>query len=188
MGRRSTQAAAHGVLACVTACLVGCHPSGTCIKFDDVAAQTTYNVGAVAATSGANINVEQFTWISGSITTNGTAMIDATNHAGGTQNAMHTNNVNLRFTPGQHVTKVTMKFADLGGNENLTINGAFANIAKIVDLNNTTLGGVQVSVHAVLGGPGAQPNNWYGTIKLTGPITGFSIGGQELWIDDVCWE
>lgn len=177
-----------GLLALAAACLVGCHPQATCVGFDDVAAGTTYNVGAVAATSGTTVNVEQFFWSSGTVTTNGTARIDAVNHAGGTLNAMRANNVNLRFTPGQGATRVTIRFADLGGNENLMVNGSTANIGKIVDLNNTSLGGVQVSVNAVLGGPGAQPNNWYGTLKLTGSVTSFSIGGQELWIDDVCWE
>jgi hypothetical protein len=29
-------------------------------------------------------------------------------------------------------------------------------------------------------------NGERGSIELVGPITSFSVGGQELWIDEVC--
>lgn len=31
-----------------------------------------------------------------------------------------------------------------------------------------------------------QGNNWYGQMILDGNINSFSIGGQELYLDDVC--
>ena len=73
-----------------------------------------------------------------------------------------------------------MKFADCGGNENISINDEFLNVAQIIDIDGQVLGGVTISVNAVEMG-----NQWKGTIELHGTINSFRIGGQELWIDDV---
>jgi hypothetical protein len=31
-----------------------------------------------------------------------------------------------------------------------------------------------------------QGSNWYGIFILDGNIKEFSIGGQELWLDEIC--
>lgn len=57
----------------------------------------------------------------------------------------------------------------------------FQNVANLVDLNGSSISGVQITVNA-----NQQGNNWYGTMDLDGTINDFTIGGQELWLDDVC--
>lgn len=155
--------------------------SGCCVKFEDVAPGTQYPVGQTFYTSGTNITVEQFQWANNIWTTDGKARIDATNHARGTGREINANNVNLRFRFDYPLKKITLKFAELGGNNNMMVNGDFRNVGNLVSLNNLTVGGVTVTVTAT-----AVGGNWYGIIVLDGAIKEFSIGGQELWLDDIC--
>ena len=78
----------------------------------------------------------------------------------------------LAFDP----TGISLLFGEYGGNVNLSVNGVLENEFDF-DLMPGTIGGVYVDVMDLGGGLGA--------ITLTGDITQFSIGGQELWIDDV---
>jgi hypothetical protein len=63
----------------------------------------------------------------------------------------------------------------------MMVNGDFRNVANLVSLNGLTVGGVTVTVTAT-----AVGGNSYGIIVLDGVIKEFSIGGQELWLDDIC--
>lgn len=155
--------------------------SGCCVKFEDVAPGTQYPVGQTFYTSGTNITVEQFQWTNGTWTTSGKARIDATNHAKGTGREINANNVNLRFKFDYPLKKITLKFAELGGNNNMMVNGDFRNVGNLASLNGTTVGGVTVTVTAT-----AVGGNSYGVIVLDGAVKEFSIGGQELWLDDIC--
>ena len=155
--------------------------SGCCVKFEDVAPGTQYPVGQTFYTSGTNIAVEQFQWANGTWTTNGHAKIDNKGYAKGTGNDINANNVNLRFKFDYPLKKITLKFGELGGNNNMLVNGDFRNVGNLVSLNGATVGGVNVTVNAT-----QQGSNWYGIIILDGAIKEFSIGGQELWLDEIC--
>ncbi len=155
--------------------------SGCCVRFEDVAPGTQFAVGQTFYTSGTNLAVERFQWANGSWTTDGKARIDAGTRAGGTGREINANNVNLRFKFDYPLKKITLKFAELGGNNNVMVNGDFRNVGNLVALNGTTLGGAAVTVTAT-----QQGNNWRGVIVLDGAIREFSIGGQELWLDDIC--
>lgn len=155
--------------------------SGCCLKFSDLTSGTKYNVGETIETSGTNIKVEKFQWGNDEWTEGGYAKVDDQGYAKGSGNDMQCNNVNLNFQFDYPLNKITLSFGDLGGNSNIKINGQFKNVSRIKDLQNTTLGNVQITLEAVQDG-----NNWYGKMTLTGAMTGFSIGGQELWLDNVC--
>lgn len=155
--------------------------SGCCAKFNDVADGTRYNVGQTFTSSNIDVKVEQFQWGNGNWTSQGYVEGDATNYAMGTGNAIRCNNANLNFQFSYPVNKIHLKFADLGGNSNISVNGDFRNIARIQLLNGQVIGSATVSVSAV-----QQGNNWIGSMDVVGNITSFSIGGQELWLDDVC--
>jgi hypothetical protein len=155
--------------------------TGCCLKLNDLTPGATYNVGSTITTSGTAIQVEQFQWANGTWTSTGYARADASNFAGGSGNELRTNNANLNFQLSYPLQKLTFKFADLGGNENIKVNNDFRNVQNLIGLNNTTIGGVQATVTAV-----QRPNGWFGDMVLEGPITGFTIGGQEFWIDEIC--
>jgi len=157
--------------------------SGCCVKFSNLTPGDTYNVGDTITTSKANIVVEQFQWPNGTWTSSGTAKVDDRNYGQGAGNDLNANNVNLNFQFDYPVDRITFKFGELGGNNNIRVNGAFQNVGNLVDLNGNTIGGVQITVNA-----NQQGNNWYGTMELEGTINEFAIGGQELWLDDVCPE
>ena len=155
---------------------------GCCFRYSDLTPGATYNVGDTITTSGTDIVVEQFQWASGSWTSSGSAEVDTRNYAHGSGNDLNARNVNLHFQFDYPIDKIMFKFGELGGNNNIKVNGDFKNVQDLVNLNGTTIGGVQATVDAYQEG-----NNWYGKMTLDGGINDFSIGGQELWLDDVCY-
>lgn len=157
--------------------------SGCCVKFSNLTPGDTYDVGDTITDSQADIAVEEYQWPNGTWTTNGRAKVDDRNFAQGSGNDLNSNNVNLNFQFDYPLDKISLKFGELGGNNNIKVNGTFQNVGNLVDLNGNTINGVQITVNA-----SQQGNNWYGTMELDGTINGFVIGGQELWLDDICPE
>ena len=152
-----------------------------CIRFEDLTPGATYTVGDTISTSGKDIAVEQFQLGGGNWYSSGEAKVDTDNYSKGSGNDMNPGYVNLRFLYDYPVEKITLQFGDLGGNSNIKVNNDFQNVPDIMNLNGTVLGGVQVTINAI-----QQGANWYGTMILDGTINDFSIGGQELWIDNIC--
>ena len=101
--------------------------------------------------------------------------------AGGTGQELAVNNVNLNFDFGRPVRSISLLFGEYGGNLNIEINGDFRNFDNFTDIDGAIIGGVQVSVINGFG-------NDAGRLELEGVISSFSVGGQELWIDEVCVE
>jgi len=148
------------------------------IDFEDPPLGTVYYVGDTFTDSGYTMTIAPFQWGNGQMTSNGFARIDDQGLAGGSGQDINTNNVNLSFDLGDPVHKLTLNFGEYGGNLNIEINGAFVNFQNFTDINGTTIGNVSVSV---VNGSG----NDIGQLTLDGNIETFSIGGQELWLDDV---
>ena len=155
--------------------------SGCCVTFSDQTPQTEFNVGDVIVSSKTDIVVEKFQWTDGTWYSDGKAVVDTRNYSKGSGNDLNTRNVNVRFMFDYPVDGIKLKFGELGGHNNINVNDEFRNVQDLINLNNTTIGGVQVKVNAV-----QQGNNWYGKMALDGTISGFYIGGQELWLDDIC--
>jgi len=85
------------------------------------------------------------------------------------------NNITAQFDfadVGFSVTQVTLDYKEFGGINNFYVNGSFVAPADITDIPAMPAPGVTAVV-----GPD--------TITLTGPISSFAIGGQELSIDNV---
>jgi len=100
--------------------------------------------------------------------------------------SLRTNNIDLELdlrNLGFTVTKVTFSYLDLGGYENLAVNGAL----YVGELTSAppVLGGANVAVTST---PLPPPRSGkMGSVSITGPIVKtVRIGGQELWIDSVC--
>ena len=75
-------------------------------------------------------------------------------------------------------SQVAFKFAQVNWN-GLTINGqSTSGSVTIKHINGILLGGVSVAVVS-------SPSLNYGSVTLTGPIETLTIGGIELWIDDL---
>lgn len=154
---------------------------GCCITFHGFPAGTTYNVGDSFTSNGTNILVEQFQWYGGQWTTDGKARIDSQGYARGSGMDINAGNVNLKFLFDYPVSRITLKFGELGGNINLRVNQDLKNVRDLTELNGNMVGDSRVTVTAIQEG-----NNWYGSMVIEGIIEDFEMGGQELWIDDIC--
>jgi hypothetical protein len=155
-------------------------PETSCAEFESLALGTEYFVGDMFSDGGVDFTVAEFTWGNGTPTASGFTKVDDQGLAGGSGQDMQVNNVNLIMDFGGPVDGLTIRFGEYGGNLNININGDFHNFNLMSDLNGLSpIGGVDV---VVSGGAG----NDTGLLELTGNIIFFSLGGQELWIDEVC--
>ena len=107
----------------------------------------------------------------------------------GPDHSAFTNNVTASFDIASVVDvtdTVCLAFVDLGGFENFSINGS-ANVVTpngyggLQTLNGSTIGGVDVSVTGT-----SISYGYTGLITLIGDVDVLTIGGQELWLDDLC--
>jgi len=171
----------HAMKTVLIVTAVGIVLSGCCLKFNDLAPNAIYNVGSTIATGGKTVKVEQFQWANGTWSSTGHAQVDSSNFAGGSGYELRANNINFNFQLDYPLSKLTFKFADFGGNENIKVNNDFRNVSNFLGLNNTSIGGVNVTVTAV-----QNISSIRGEVVLQGPISGFTVGGQEFWIDEVC--
>ena len=151
-------------------------------EFEDLTLGASYNVGDVFFSGGSRLEIDPFQWSSGTWTSGGYARVDNSGHAGGTGQDVNLNNVNLVFDPAGWgtVTHMDILYGEYGGNLNIEINGDFRNFEDFADIDGLTIGGVFVTAFDY-GAPGNAP----GELQLNGTVQSFSIGGQELWIDEV---
>lgn len=182
------------IVTCLAAC-AACNPTPTsvpspsplkdCVDFEDLKVGNKYQKLATWASSGAAIQVLNFQWSNMNWTSDGYAEVMQDGLAGGAGNEMFLNNVNLGLDIGS-TECVTIHFHNKGGNVNLIINDTVGNWD---DFQNANLGGVIVSADYV-------GNENKGTLTLSGEFKrfnfqekgwiSFAIGGQELFIDDIC--
>ena len=151
--------------------------TGDCIEFEDLPLGMTYTVGSSFVDSGVTMQVEPFQWSTGQWTSNGTVRVSGSQQAGHTGQDVNLNNASLRFLLGT-CSELSLLYGEYGGNLNLRINGTLKNFENMSDIAGATIAGVLVTVTDLGGGKGE--------LKLTGTLTAFSMGGQELWIDHVC--
>jgi hypothetical protein len=102
--------------------------------------------------------------------------------------SIRTNNINLLFdfsALGFKPSKVTFSYLDLGGYENLAINGGSVYVGELTSAP-PVMSGVSVAVSQT---PVPPPmSGKMGVAVLKGTVKSLLIGGQELWIDNVCAE
>jgi hypothetical protein len=157
-----------------------CVSAPPCVGFEGLTLGTTYHVGDSFVDAGVLITAQPFVWSSGTPTSNGYAQVGNAGLAGGSGLEMQVNNINLAFDFGQPLLYgLSLDFGEYGGNLNIDVNGDFRNFENFVDIHGLVIGGVKVIVVNGLG-------NDTGRLFLFGPIQSFFVGGQELWIDDVC--
>jgi hypothetical protein len=159
-----------------------------CIDFESLTIGKVYNVGDTFTDSGVTITVLPFQWGSGLWTSGGSARVVDNELAGVSGKEINVNNVNLGFNFSGPLKGLSLNFGEYGGNLNIEINDDFKNFENFVDINTTSIGGVNVSV---INGYG----NDKGRLTLSGEMGMFDfqkqdfmfvIGGQELWVDHVC--
>lgn len=150
-----------------------------CVEFQDPPLGATFNVGDAFVSEGVLIDVLRFQWDNGQWTYDGIAQIVNNGSACHAGQEMGTNNVNLAFNFGAPLSSLSLFYGSYGGNLNIEVNGTFQNFENFLAIHGSNIGGVYVSAPAAQG---------CGILTLTGTINSFFIGGQELWIDHLCYE
>lgn len=150
-------------------------PVTVCVPWTGQATGIRYNYPNNIIDNGIVMVLERFYPLSGD-STEGFVEFFNSQTAGGSGVEAFVGNVNVNFAFTFPCTKITLKFFDGGGDENLRVNGQLAKVNSLTSLHGTTLGGVNVSV------TGVSP----AVLTLEGNITNFRIGGQEFLIDDIC--
>lgn len=154
-------------------------PTLECVDFEDVDLGATFGVGDSFVTSGATVRGQTFFWSNGDATDDGFARIEDNGNAGGSGQDVQVNNINLAFDFGVTLVGLTVQYGEFGGNLNLEVNGDLRNFQDFPDVDGEEIGGVSISV-------AVDDDGEHGTLTLRGDIESFAIGGQELWIDDIC--
>ena len=142
------------------------------------------NSGDVAFTTanGITVRVLDFHFTGGGGAYN-LARIEAAPVPFGSGQCIRTNNINLEFDfslIGFATSQVQFEFLDLGGSENISVNGSSIFTGELAAVPSP-IGGVSISVTTVPVTGGKK-----GTVTLTGVVKTLKIGGQEFWIDNVC--
>ncbi len=168
---------------CAAVAAVGLAPAASggwgLIDFEDLVPGTQYVHDDVFGSGGWDLGVETFYWSNGTPYDGGYAEVENGGLAGRTGNELHLNNVNIDISSiVGPFPAIELYFGEYGGNVNLSVNGELVNVENFDELP-PTIGGIGVGWTDLGGG--------LGRITAGGPdfISQFSIGGQELWIDDV---
>jgi hypothetical protein len=175
--------------------LMGCRPTPTasnavaCVDFEAPLmvgtkyGTPTHNPGDVIFTSN-NIPVTvhdfKFTGTGGTFNL---ASIDLATAVFGSGQMMRSNNINLGFDfSGLAFNAMTVRFdfLDLGGSENISVNGSPIFAGELTAAPGS-IGGVTFAVSSTPVAGGKR-----GTVTLTGAVKDLRIGGQEFWIDNLC--
>jgi len=161
-------------------------PAAAVLDFEDLPLGQMYDLSMLTAapdnftTGGRNVQLQPFQWVSGMWTSDGWAQVQNGGMAGGFGNEMATNNVNLRFGLPAPLGFLRFQFGEYGGNINMDIDGTFLNFNNFIDVNGLVIGSALITVP--VGGFG----NDMGVLAVQGGFfSALTIGGQELWIDNV---
>jgi hypothetical protein len=169
----------------LAATMFGTTAHAQCVKFDGLAAGTVWGNSAghvsgdlVHVENGIRVSVHFFEFPVGG--TFNDATVD-TAWFTSSPNSVNTNNVNLGFDftglPGLP-TQVAVKFRDLGGFENLSLNGSPITVGELAAGAG---GGLTWTVTDFPVAGGRE-----GKLVVDGAVHSLVLGGQEFWLDTLC--
>jgi hypothetical protein len=190
LAQRFTRFGLPTVLAALVVAAAGTAVAATtCFDFSSMPVGASFSVGDSVVTPTATIDMRPFQWSNGVWTNAGYAEVDASNNAQGTPNKeLEVNNIVVRVIPNTPAYAANYLYASFGGNINFAVNNDFRNINNPPSvLDGAFVGGSDITVisTSVLGGE-------FGEVIITpagaASINRFAIGGQEFFIDDVCFD
>lgn len=170
--------------------------AASCLDFDTYTPGLSAGVGPLLSLSDGNVRLNPFHPMSGPPTAGGSATVVNSNWAVGTPaNELWLANINLVVDAIPDVTYAKFNYADYGGSVNFGVNGVVLVAADLSDLGvpagggtfTTTVAGVAVTITRT----DVPPSYHHGTVLMTAPpgvvIDTFGVGGQEFFVDHVCW-
>jgi hypothetical protein len=172
-------------LAAVLAGGAGVSHAANSTKFDMLAIGTTYvpptpSGYATFVTDGIPAAVGGYHAKTGAVFSNA-AFVENLGKAFGAGGEIHLNNVEMKLGLTPTAGTCVLKYGYYGGEVSLRINGSARVYGDVLALNGTTPGGASISVSKTATGTGF----YAGQISMSGSISNFAIGGQELWVDEL---
>ncbi len=173
-------------VAGLSASIAASPASARCFNMEAPPPGATYPVGFALALPDVTIHIQQFqdglfNWAGPAHDAN----IVVSNIAMGTPTQeMMVDNCTVTFEPVPPAVAARFRYADLGGNTNFEINGDFRNVADLSMLDGLIVGGHLVTV-AWAGVGGGERGTL--TVHPGGPIDRLRVGGQEFFLDDLCY-
>ena len=151
------------------------------VDFEDLPITSYGCCGMIFTSGGVDFITDQFQDEYGTWTPNGSVDIIVPFDCGSDRRTHFSGNANTRFDlAGMPLKRLKLEFGEHGGNLNVEVNGIFKNINQMMALDNYTWGaGTGPVSHVTLTGGDC------GIFKVEGEITTFSIGGQELEVDNI---
>lgn len=102
----------------------------------------------------------------------------------GSGQCIRTNLINLEFDfsgIGFTTSEVQFEFLDMGGDENISVNGSSPIFIGELSSVPSPIGGVPIDVFT-----SGTIGNLKGVVILRGAVKTLRIGGAEFWLDNVC--
>lgn len=155
-------------------------PRGECVDFEDLPVGAEYAVGDTFSDSGVTLTVEPFILGGGAESSDGFVKVYNTRYAGGSGQEVGLTNATMRVTFGCTCSGLSLLFGHYKGNINIWINETFLNFAQFSDIDRKEFSGVMVKIIKI------DENRGY--LMLFGTIRSFAIGGQEVYIDSICYK
>lgn len=182
--RRSTRSCA---LALFAAALGAC-TSPPCADFEDLEADTELHPGDSVTTQEVTLGIEAFRPTSAAAPVEGRARVVGHTVGGSQQSGLQLTSTAISVPYGPHTDSVRVHFVRTGGRASLVLNGFVLPWSAVLGAAGVGLEpGGQFFVDAVqVPAPSGELHDWIGTLTLAGSASSFSIGGEELWIDEVC--
>ncbi len=164
-------------------------PANCCTDFESMpfTPDTVFNVVHISIATACGFHVTNENLKIGTNSYFNFARVEKSLHGFGADHVLNMNNVTLLFTStGTPRNMVTFEYLDLGGTENLSINGVLYIGEISAAPASSVLSGTGVTV-AVTAIPIPLPaRGKKGIVTLTGAIKSFGVGGQEFYLDNVC--
>ncbi|MAE69699.1 MAG: hypothetical protein CME06_04425 [Gemmatimonadetes bacterium] len=161
--------------------------SGRCFNMESPPPGATYPVGFSLALPDVTISIDEFQYSGGGWAGPAhDANIVVSNEAlGSAVQEIMVDNCTIVFEPDPPAKAARFRYADLGGNTNFEINGDFRNVADLSMLDGFIVGGHLVTVVWV---SGLGFERGILTVHPAGPpIDLLRVGGQEFFLDDLCY-
>lgn len=165
--------------------MAGCR-SIRCAKFDDLTVGESFQVGQTITSQGVEFPLESFrasasaTPVAGNATG---AQVPGTQSLG-----LQLHSASLLIPRVRSFDNARMEFIRLGGAASFTLNGLVLPWNNVTGINGSGTGpGGLILVEAIpFATSSGSADNWIGTLTVAGPLDSLSVGGEELFLDEVC--
>jgi hypothetical protein len=156
------------------------HADTQCFSAESVPDGMSYHVRNGIAAPNHSLKFVSFTSPDGP-STEGTAKVTSRNVNGTSVKGVELTKIAVRHDSTSAPSTVTIRYADFGGGVNLRINGFSLVATHFGQLHGRQIGGASITVQQTQPGPARV-----GTLRLTGQLASFTVGGQSLLLEQAC--